>query len=370
MTTHLYTIRRNGKVVGYRYRRPEGYQPREVTLSVYTAQEAKNAAEQLNTIYYGGADAVEAVTGRHHGHRRGTLTLYLKNNLARIMRDRSLKPRTQKDWEGQRRHIEDHLGHRDPRTIQRADAVSFLGQWNDYPGQRNRYRSVLNIIWSYLVEEGWADDNPWPKTRRLRPAKVKRVRLTLEAYKAIYQATYEALPDVGPAIRNAMDLALHTLQRRTDIAQWCKNTYQDDTLEVIQSKTGAAIRIHVGPPLATILRRCTQDNIISQHIIHQPATKATAHKKRAALPLSPESLTRGFKTARDLTGLYDHLDAETETPPTWHEIRALGAELYRKAGIPEKHIQELLGHETPEQTRLYLSRHEKEYVEVFGGLDL
>ncbi len=59
--------------------------------------------------------------------------------------------------------------------------------------------------------------------------------------------------------------------------------------------------------------------------------------------------------------------------PTFHEIRALGADLARKSGWPEREIQKLLGHKTISMTEKYLDRHEINWDKIepiHAGLDI
>ncbi|VAW60027.1 hypothetical protein MNBD_GAMMA08-2930 [hydrothermal vent metagenome] len=59
--------------------------------------------------------------------------------------------------------------------------------------------------------------------------------------------------------------------------------------------------------------------------------------------------------------------------PSFHEVRALGAELYRQAGWAEDSIQQLLGHTNAKMTQTYLDRHRKDAVEynvVESGLEI
>ena len=59
--------------------------------------------------------------------------------------------------------------------------------------------------------------------------------------------------------------------------------------------------------------------------------------------------------------------------PTFHEIRALGAELCRKSGWNEREIQKLLAYKTISQTAKYFDRHEINWDKIepiYAGLDI
>ena len=200
------------------------------------------------------------------------------------------------------------------------------------------------------------DDNPARKTIK-RKEVVKRKRLTLDGFNAI-----RAFATV--AVKNAMDLALQTLQRREDIADAKFSDVKDNALCIIQQKTGSPVKIKISQQLRDVLARC-RDNVISPHIIHQGFK---TNKARRAKKLTPESLTKGFARARAESHYLDFM--EPAERPSFHEIRALGADLYRQAGWPESEIQKLLGHKAESETQKYLDRHEVKWVEVGCGLNV
>ncbi|MDD2750456.1 MAG: tyrosine-type recombinase/integrase, partial [Acidithiobacillus sp.] len=63
---------------------------------------------------------------------------------------------------------------------------------------------------------------------------------------------------------------------------------------------------------------------------------------------------------RDQTGVCNGLRQEQR--PSFHEIRALGAELYRQAGWTDDAIQRLLGHSTEKMTKHYLDKHQEPWI--------
>jgi integrase len=78
--------------------------------------------------------------------------------------------------------------------------------------------------------------------------------------------------------------------------------------------------------------------------------------------LAPEMLSREFQRLRDALGLFDSLPALAR--PSFHEIRALGADEYRRGGWPETQVQALLGHADVEMTRHYLDRHGERWGDI------
>lgn len=219
------------------------------------------------------------------------------------------------------------------------------------PTQGNHYRALLVLAFKYAIAKGHATVNPAAQTIK-KAQKVQRQRLTLEGFKAVYASGDQIL-------KNAMDLALHTLQRREDVVEMKRPT--EGVIEVVQKKTGAAIRIKVAGPLKAVVARCN-DGVASPYLLHQPVT---ANKRRRAKPLEPNSITRRFAKARDASRFFERMKPEER--PTFHEIRALGAKLYEQAGV---NPQTLLGHTTEAMTQVYLDRHELKWTSVEAGLVL
>ncbi len=226
--------------------------------------------------------------------------------------------------------------------------------------QSNRYRALLRTLLQYAIGKGrrtLAARNPVDGTIP-ELERVKRQRLTLEAFRAIWEAA-------DPHQRSAFDLALHTLQARRTLVNIRRADISSEVLHVSRSKTGVKIKIHIGRSLATIIDGCLQGDVISPWLLHQPVH---TRKNLIAQKLAPATLSRWFMRVRDRTKLYDHL--EPAERPTFHEIRSLGAHLMEQASYDKAVIQALLGHKQTRMTELYLDRHEQRWVEVTGGLEL
>ena len=55
---------------------------------------------------------------------------------------------------------------------------------------------------------------------------------------------------------------------------------------------------------------------------------------------------------------------------TFHEVRALSAHLYKKAGHDQNLIQGLMAHSSGRMTEYYQAGHEIEWVDMTIGLDM
>ncbi len=217
----------------------------------------------------------------------------------------------------------------------------------------------MRQLFQHAIAEGLLDDNPVDKTLA-RDVVVKRRRLTYEAFQKIRE-------HADPWYRNALDLALQTLQRREDLVE-IKFT-MGPQLELTQSKTGTAIAIDIGPELAAVIKRC-RDDVPSPYLIHRKPKRKRKYTERRTqhwTQVSSEMLTRQFAAIRDAQNLYPGMDPAER--PSFHEIRSLGAEMYRQTGMPEPEIQRLLGHRMAAMTAHYLDGHDT-IVRARAGLKL
>ncbi|MGA4442555.1 tyrosine-type recombinase/integrase [Ectopseudomonas hydrolytica] len=215
----------------------------------------------------------------------------------------------------------------------------------------NQARALLIDVFNHAASKGLCPDNPAASTIA-KIEKKQRKRHTVEGVRAIREK--------APAwLQNAIDLALITAQRRTDILSMRFDDVRDGYLYVVQQKTSKAsdaawIRFKVTPQLQAVLSRC-RDNVPSPFLIHRrpdrKRQKQAEHKEHWT-KIEERYLTRAFKEAREAAGCYASWADEEQ--PGFHEIRALSLHLYKKAG---KDGQRIAGHASEEMTKNYQRDH-------------
>lgn len=142
---------------------------------------------------------------------------------------------------------------------------------------------------------------------------------------------------------------------------------QGGKLIVRQSKTGALIAVEIGPSLHAVLATAKAAGLLCPYIIARRPTRQNKAKPHPFAVL-PSFLSKAVAEARDKTGLFsDYGDGER---PTLHELRSLGAHLYREAGTPETAIQALLGHADAKTTEHYLQGHREEFTAARADLKI
>ena len=225
-------------------------------------------------------------------------------------------------------------------------------------------RSEAIQIWKTARAEGWVRDNVAEATRTVRPD-VKRERLSLEQFKAIYA-------HASGWLKRAMELAIVTAQRRGDIVamefkprEGATAWVADGSLWVIQGKGRTHDKRRVCIPLSLrldalgwtlgdIVKSC-RTHTIARTLIHY--TKPTG-KTKPGDPVSGHTFALEFAKAREAAGITG------DNPPTPHELRSLSLRLYKAQGVD---IQALAGHKDAATSAIYQDVRGSEWVRVKAG---
>jgi len=212
----------------------------------------------------------------------------------------------------------------------------------------NQMRSKLSDVFRWAETQGLIDAgrNPVTATRRQR-AVVARERMSFEQFLAVRE--------LSPVwLRNAMNLALVTGQRRGDVVSLKFTDWKDGRLHVAQGKSGGKTRLaldgriaiaKLGMSIEEVVRQC-RDNVASPYMVHH------VRRNGGATPGSKvkiDLVTGAFATARDAAGI---APKEGRTAITFHEIRSLAERLYREQ-FGAAFAQEILGHKSAEMTAKY-----------------
>lgn len=206
------------------------------------------------------------------------------------------------------------------------------------------FRSFLVDCFDRMIAAGWRTDNPASVTDDVK-VRVKRARLTMEAFVTLYEAT-----DIV-WLRNAMALALVAGKDRDSVRNAKFADFRDGGWWCERTKTGARfflpmhLRLNVfGMGLEDVLKQCRSTGILSPYLIHQTQR---AQGSRLGKALHPDMITRRFTEELAKLGL----DWAGKEPPTFHEIRSLAARLHKEQG--DVNPQDLLSHKDPKSTATY-----------------
>src|SRR3569623_2055953 len=339
---------------GYRYRRPDG----SYCYLGIDRQRAIEAALAANSWYAPKGDLFSKIVDENDTTLSKAIDEYLASRLPVL----EIADETRKNREYVLRKIQgSDLGSRLVDEITTRDLYLYLNsQATDWVRQSRR--AMLLQLFSWAIQTGLRQDNPASALERPK-AKSSRQRLSL--------AEFNTLRAHAPAwLQNAMDLGLHTLQRPGDVLLFRWDDLTATGLRVVQRKTGKRLEIEIGPALREVLNRC-RDAVVSPFIVHRLPEKMRPRGMRAKARVHHtqvllEQAEREFDEVRIASGLYKNVSH----PPTLHEIRSLGASLYREARWPEEKVQIQLGHSEVQMTRHYLEGHEAPWEKIDAGLNL
>lgn len=234
----------------------------------------------------------------------------------------------------------------------------YLKQQTDF--QAEKHRSQLIDIWKYFVANGWVPDNIAEKTLKpIRPEKL-RTRHSDDSINIIKSVC-------PPWLCLAIDLALHSIQRRADLVVLERSSIniKDNTMTVLQHKSlnydkPVFIEIDMHPELREVVLECIEHSMKLRcpFLISTRPMRMNEQDRNAKLhpfAVTEDHLTKQFKKYRDLSGAYDHL--EPRARPSLHDLRALGIyNITQKYG--KKYAQALAGHTTVKMTDHYIDGHE------------
>jgi integrase len=209
-------------------------------------------------------------------------------------------------------------------------------------------RSKLSDIFRWAETQGLieAGRSPVAATRAPRIA-VVRERMSLEQFLAIRE-------QAPTWLRNAMNLALVTGQRREDVLAMKFADWRDGRLHVAQGKSGGQTRLALdgdialpkaGLKIADVIKDC-RDLIASPYLVHHTRHVGVV---KPGQRVNANGLSSSFGTFRDAAGIERK---EGRTPATFHEIRSLAERMFREE-YGADFAQMILGHKKAETTARY-----------------
>jgi integrase len=248
------------------------------------------------------------------------------------------------------------------RRVNDITVLDVAGLLNEKPAHSYiKHRIMLIDLWSFMSHQGWVKENIANLTMEAIVPKKQRQRHTLEALMQIRAISPNYL-------QRAIDLALHSVQRRGDLVKLKRTAINipANTMTVLQEKsrnyaTPVYIEVDMHPELQQAIMSCISNPLAFKCpylLNYRPGrmTKQCREQKLHHLAMTENFVTKEFARCRDESGVYSHL--EPGQRPSFHDIRALGIKL-----ITEKYGQAyamaLAGHADERMWKHYLEGHEE-----------
>ena len=199
------------------------------------------------------------------------------------------------------------------------------------PHAGNNLRKVLRTLFKHAVRLGWRKDNPVAETDRLKIAGSGFHTWTdceIEQYRKNWP--------LGTQQRLAMELALETTSRRTDVTmigpQHRRMTPDGDVLDLRHTKNNAEAFIPLTDELRAAIEACP-----TRHLTY-------LHTKNGT-PRSPKSLGGSFRSWCDAAGLPKRC--------TIHGLRKASMRRGAEAELTTRELMSLSGHKTYAEVQRY-----------------
>lgn len=271
---------------------------------------------------------------------------------ADIIQRRELKEKTMVNHRSRMRIFRAHFQDKSVCDFTTKDIADFLNGYvhQGMSASAKLMRGTLLDIFREAVADGIIQHNPVDASRNPK-VEIKRARLLLGEYLTIRDAAAR----FPTWCRIAMDIALVTGQRISDICNMRWANIIDLRLRIEQEKTGAKITLPLdlsiqGMSLESLLEECWKLSAGREYIL----------VSRKGEKIAQRTMTNYFTKSRQLTTLSW---GEGKEPPSFHEIRSLSARLYTDAHSGE-FAQHLLGHKSAEMTARYQDSRGSEWDDI------
>lgn len=311
---------------------------------------AVTEAIAANMEIYGSADT-KSLSRRLRDENQVTFYAWLER-YADIVLHRELKEKTMANHRSRMKIFRSHFQDKPVCDFTTKDIADFLNGYirQGMAASAKLMRGTLLDIFREAVADGIIQHNPVEASRNPK-VEVKRSRLLLDEYLTIRDAAVK----FPGWFRVAMDIALVTGQRISDICNMQWANLVDSRLRIEQEKTGAKITIPLelsvqGISLESLIEECRKLSAGCEHVL----------VSRKGERIAVRTMTNYFTKSRRLTTLTWGADKE---PPSFHEIRSLSARLYTDARGGE-FAQHLLGHKSAEMTARYQDSRGSEWDDI------
>lgn len=361
----------------WRYRRPDGSWK---LFRAETTEEANRLASEANAA----RDRLPAsIDGKID---RAALAYHVERFIAWRERHDPRLPALE-NWRNRRGALRGFARHFAHTPVHRLTRPQISAWWETLTHHQQGLRfTELRRFFNWLAGEGACpqlDYNPFtladdrPRLYMTRKPDVARLRLDPVAFWAIYAKAGEL---EMPGLQIAMGISLITTMRRADVCALRLDQHaQGDMLRQIIGKSAAqrgdihATRLEwdltMHTALASLIRRARELSMkhyrcpfVISHAF-QRRTLGKQKTKEHRYQVTPDMLDKLFARARDAVGLYADLP-KGQTPPTFHEIRALSSALFGRAGFAVEQIQALMAHTDADVTKLYQSGQDLPYLRI------
>lgn len=266
-----------------------------------------------------------------------------------IINGRGYNAQTIKNRSSAIKYIDEHLGPRRLALIKPVEVARLVKTCSPHKG--GRVLGELRDVFTEAIANGAAETNPAAHVKKPAASGLRK-RLTLDVWQSML-----TIAKAGPQkwVPLMLLLALHTGQRRADLAKMRFSDVVDGHLRIEQQKkarkpVGARVAIPLnlrlkatGMTLGEVIELCRS--------VGKPGD--TLLRQANGRPIEMSSLSARFR--EHITAVAGPDAYQQFEWPSLHEVRSLSARTYIAEGMSPAVVQVLLGHKHAEMTSLYLN---------------
>lgn len=193
----------------------------------------------------------------------------------------------------------------------------------DTPRSADLMLALLSVLLNFAIARGFRQDNPARHVKKLGGGK------SYEPWPEVAIERFRA--EANPRMVWALELAIHTGQRRGDVLAMRWNHIADGMIAVAQQKTGTRLEIPIHPKLADVLEEIPR---VGMTIVH----------RKDGQPYNGNAFGQAFKREQRRLGLQGL---------QFHGLRHTAAARLAEAGASDREIMSILGHRTASMVTRY-----------------
>lgn len=240
---------------------------------------------------------------------------------------RNLKPITQRTYRSVMEPFREQHGDKAVSAMQREHVKAIVAKLADRPSASNNWLKAIKILMRYAVEIGMRRDDPTAGLRKMRTGSSGYRTWTEDEIGQFYDRH-----PIGSRARLALDLLLHTGQRRADVVRMGCQHVRGDVLTIAQQKTGTEVAIPLHPDLIASLEALPRRNM---------TFLLTEYGK----PFTPDGFGNWF---RDRVS-----EAELPKGLSSHGLRKAACRRLAEAGCTANEIMAISGHKNLKEVTTY-----------------
>jgi integrase len=240
---------------------------------------------------------------------------------------RNLKPITQKTYRSVMEPFREQHGDKPVAAMQREHVKAIVAKVADRPAASNNWLKAIKILMRHAVETGMRRDDPTLGLRKMRTGSSGFRTWTEEEIER-----FHARHPIGSRARLALDLLLHTGQRRADVVRMGRQHVRGGVLTITQQKTGTEVSIPLHP-----------DFIASLDAL--PTRNMTFLLTEYGKPFTPDGFGNWFRDRVVEAGLPKGLSS--------HGLRKAACRRLAEAGCTANEIMSISGHKNLKEVTTY-----------------